>query len=132
MVRQTTFPGTQHIGSAAQFSHWRRYNVFYGLLLTTTLSSILLAADQFHWRATGITFRLANQFPASVAFFVQILAALFGVMHVAVITKLLNYALRLRITKVSVSLDVMRTWVDLSIPRMDCKFKFMSTNVHNG
>lgn len=121
MVRQATFPGTQHIGSAAQFSHWRRYNVFYGLLLTTTLSSVLLAADQFKWRATGISFRLANQFPASVAFFVQILAAIFGVMHVAVITKLLNYALRLRITRVSVTLDVMRTWVDLSIPRMDCK-----------
>ncbi|PVH99006.1 hypothetical protein DM02DRAFT_656799 [Periconia macrospinosa] len=119
MVRQTTFPGTQHIGSAAQFSHWRRYNVFYGLLLTTTLSSVLLAADQFKWRATGISFRLANQYPASVAFLVQILAALFGVMHVAVITKLLNYALRLRLTRVSVTLDVMRTWVDLSIPRMD-------------
>lgn len=119
MVRQATFPGTQHIGSAAQFSHWRRYNVFYGLLFTTTLSSVLLAADQLEWRSTGMLFTCANRFPASAAFVVQLLAALFGVMHVAVITKLLNYALRLRLAKVSVTLDVMRTWVDLSIPRID-------------
>ena len=88
-------------------------------MFTTTLATTLLAADRFEWRATGVVFRVANRFPASVAFVVQLLAAFFGVIHVAVISKLINYALRLRITKASVSLDVLRTWVDLSIPRVD-------------
>jgi hypothetical protein len=82
---------------------------------------VLLAANRFEWRATGAFFELANRFPASIAFIVQLLAALFGVVHVAVICKLLNYALRLRLAKASVSLDVLRTWVDLSIPRIDCR-----------
>jgi hypothetical protein len=62
---------------------------------------------------------LANRFPGSVALVVQMLAAFFGLLHVAVICKLINYALRLRLLKVSVSLDVLRTWVDLTIPRVD-------------
>lgn len=47
------------------------------------------------------------------------LAAAFGLLHVAVITKLINYALRIRLQGVNVSLDVLRTWVDLSMPRVD-------------
>jgi hypothetical protein len=54
-----------------------------------------------------------------VSFTVQLLAAFFGVIHVAVICKLLNYALRLRLRRASVSLDVLRTWVDMTIPRID-------------
>ncbi|KAL1594437.1 hypothetical protein SLS60_010197 [Paraconiothyrium brasiliense] len=50
---------------------------------------------------------------------VQLLAAFFGVIHVAVICKLINYALRLRLRSASVSLDVLRTWVDMTIPRID-------------
>ena len=49
----------------------------------------------------------------------SLLAAFFGLLHVTVLCKLLNYALRLRLTKASISLDVLSTWVDLSIPRMD-------------
>jgi hypothetical protein len=100
-------------------SHWRRYNTFYGLAFTTTLSTILLLAQVNEWRVTGECFILANKFPGSVALVVQMLAALFGLLHVAVITKLINYALRLRLNKVSVSLDVLRTWVDMSILRVD-------------
>ncbi|KAF1950982.1 hypothetical protein CC80DRAFT_576383 [Byssothecium circinans] len=118
MVRHTTFSRSRY-GKVARYSHWSRYNTFYGLLITSALATILLAADQFEWRATGVLFQVANRFPASVAFTVQLLAALFGVIHVAVVCKLLNYALRLRLTKASVSLDVLRTWVDLSIPRVD-------------
>jgi hypothetical protein len=102
-----------------RYSHWRRYNTFYGLAFTTTLSTILLLAQVNEWRATGEIFILANRFPGSVALVVQLLAAFFGLLHVAVICKLINYALRLRLAKVSVSLDVLRTWVDMTIPRVD-------------
>jgi hypothetical protein len=64
-------------------------------------------------------FILANRFPGSAALVVQMLAAFFGLLHVAVICKLINYALRLRLMKVSVSLDVLRTWVDISTPRVN-------------
>ncbi|KAF2465424.1 uncharacterized protein BDR25DRAFT_306583 [Lindgomyces ingoldianus] len=47
------------------------------------------------------------------------LAAFFGLIHVAVICRLINFALRIRLTKESVTLDVLRTWVDMSIPRLD-------------
>ncbi|KAJ4295348.1 hypothetical protein N0V90_007359 [Kalmusia sp. IMI 367209] len=126
MARQPTFSrrhggqqGTGSDGRTAQYSHWMLHNTFYGLVITTTLATTLLAADRYQWRATGVVFRVANQFPASAAFTVQLLAAFFGVIHVAVVCKLINYALRLRLTKASVSLDVLRTWVDMSIPRVD-------------
>lgn len=102
-----------------RYSHWRRYNTFYGLAFTTALATMLLLAEVRQWRVTGNIFVLANRFPGSVALVVQILAAFFGLLHVAVICKLINYALRLRLTKVSISLDVLRTWVDMSIPRVD-------------
>ncbi|KAH7383304.1 hypothetical protein BKA66DRAFT_441639 [Pyrenochaeta sp. MPI-SDFR-AT-0127] len=124
MVRQFSFPpgerrATGQDGRTLRYSHWRRYNTFYGLAFTTTLATTLLLAQVYHWRVTGYFFVLANRFPGSVALVVQILAAFFGLLHVAVICKLINYALRLRLTRVSVSLDVLRTWVDLSIPRID-------------
>lgn len=124
MVRQFTFPPSERRatgpdGRTLRYSHWRRYNTFYGLAFTTTLATTLLLAEVYHWRVTGYFFKLANRFPGSVALVVQILAAFFGLLHVAVICKLINYALRLRLTRVSVSLDVLRTWVDLTIPRID-------------
>jgi hypothetical protein len=102
-----------------RYSHWQRYNTFYGLAFTTTLATMLLLAELKQWRVTGNLFVLANRFPGSVALVVQMLAAFFGLLHVAVISKLINYALRLRINKVNVSLDVLRTWVDLSIPHVN-------------
>lgn len=124
MVRQFTFPPaerrpTGRDGRTLRYSHWHRYNTFYGLAFTTALSTALLFAELKQLRVTGEVFRLANKFPGSVALIVQMLAALFGLLHVAVITKLINYALRLRITKVNMSLDVLRAWVDLSMPRVD-------------
>lgn len=125
MVRQFTFlgnverQGTRSDGRTAHYSHWIRYNTFYGLSVTTALATSLLAADRYNWRSSGVFFQVVNQFPGSVAFVVQLLAAFFGVIHVAVVCKLINYALRLRLTRASVSLDVLRTWVDMSIPRVD-------------
>jgi hypothetical protein len=124
MVRQFSFPPTErrptgHDGRTSRYSHWTRYNTFYGLAFTTTLSTLLLLAELREWRVSGNFFRLANRFPASVALVVQMLAAFFGLLHVAVITKLINYALRLRLNKVSVSLDVLRTWGDLSTPHIN-------------
>ncbi|ORY13093.1 hypothetical protein BCR34DRAFT_624030 [Clohesyomyces aquaticus] len=106
-------------GRTCEYSHWIRYNTFYGLAITTTLASLLLAADFFQWRATGYFFRVVSDFPASVALFVQMLAAFFGLIHVAVVCRLINFALRIRLTRESVTLDVLRTWVDMSIPRVD-------------
>jgi hypothetical protein len=100
-------------------SHWGRYNTFYGLSFTTTLSTVLLLSQLNEWRVTGELFTLANRFPGSAALVVQLLAAFFGLLHLAVICKLMNYALRLRLANVSVSLDVLRTWVDMSIMRVD-------------
>jgi hypothetical protein len=124
MVRQFSFPPgdrtqTGPDGRTLRYSHWRRYNTFYGLAFTTALATILLLAEINQWRVTGSLFILANRFPGSVALIVQILAAFFGLLHVAVICKLINYALRLRLAKASVSLDVLRTWVDMTIPRVD-------------
>ncbi|KAF2116069.1 hypothetical protein BDV96DRAFT_491909 [Lophiotrema nucula] len=106
-------------GRTIHYSHWTRYNTFYGLLFTTTLATLLLAADRNQWRVTGYFFLVANRFPATVALTVQLLAAFFGLIHVAVICRLINFALRIRLRKASVTLDILRTWVDMSIPRVD-------------
>ncbi|KAH8730886.1 hypothetical protein GQ44DRAFT_736534 [Phaeosphaeriaceae sp. PMI808] len=124
MVRQFTFPpaarrATGPDGRTLRYNHWRRYNTFYGLAITTTLSTILLLSQLREWRVSGNIFEMANKYPASVALIVQLLAAFFGLLHVAVICKLINYALRLRIMKVGISLDVLRTWVDMTVPRVN-------------
>ena len=102
-----------------QYSHWIRYNTFYGLVITTTLTTVLLAADFYEWRATGFFFHTVNDFPGTVALIVQLIASFFGLIHVAVVCRLINFALRIRLNRVSVSLDMLRTWMDMSIPRID-------------
>ncbi|EDU41029.1 hypothetical protein PtrSN002B_008117 [Pyrenophora tritici-repentis] len=124
MVRQFTFLPTDRRatgddGRSMKYSHWGRYNTFYGLSLTTTLSTILLLAQLYEWRVTGQLFALANKFPGSAALVVQLLAASFGLLHLAVICKLFNYALRIRLARVSVSLDVLRTWVFMTLMKVD-------------
>jgi hypothetical protein len=124
MVRQFTFLPSDRRPTGddcrtVRYSHWGRYNTFYGLSFTTTLSTVLLLAQINECRVTGQLFTVANRFPGSAALVVQLLAAFFGLLHLAVICKLINYALRLRLAKVSVSLDVLRTWVDMSIMRVD-------------
>ncbi|KAK1917548.1 hypothetical protein P3342_000261 [Pyrenophora teres f. teres] len=124
MVRQFTFLPTDRRatgddGRSIKYSHWGRYNTFYGLSLTTTLSTILLSAQLNEWRVTGQLFALANKFPGSAALVVQLLAASFGLLHLAVICKLFNYALRIRLARVSVTLDVLRTWVFMTLMRVD-------------
>jgi hypothetical protein len=125
MIRQLSFlphvdrQGTGTDGRTPRYSHWIRYNTFYGLVFTTSLASLLLVADVYEWRATGYFFTLANEHPATVALTVQLLAALFGLIHVAVVCRLINFALRLRLRRASVTLDVLRTWVDMSIPRVN-------------
>ncbi|KAF1833726.1 hypothetical protein BDW02DRAFT_369660 [Decorospora gaudefroyi] len=124
MVRQFTFLAgdrrpTGDDGRSVRYSHWRRYNTFYGLAFTTALATVLLLAEINGWRVAGDIFILANMFPASVALIVQLVAAFFGLLHIAVICKLINFALRIRLMRVNVSLDVLRTWVDMTIPRVD-------------
>ena len=89
-----------------KYGHWARYSTFFGLLITSTLCSLLLAANFLDWSAPGYLFHVA------VALAVQLFSSLLGLIHVAVVCRLINYALRLRLDHRDVTLDVLRTWVD--------------------
>ncbi|KAF1977503.1 hypothetical protein BU23DRAFT_578010 [Bimuria novae-zelandiae CBS 107.79] len=123
MTRESTLPcnddGQYTDSRDPTYNHWRKHSTFYALSITTTLASLLLISERNKWRASGIDFQMAIQYPVSAAFVTQLLAALFGVIHMAAICKMINYALRLRLWRASVSLDVLRTWVDMKIPRVD-------------
>lgn len=100
-------------------SHWKEYNSFYWLLIITFLSALLLVSVQFRCRTTGIALQLTTQYPASTTFLVQLLAAAIGMIHVVAICRIINHGLRLRLREASVSLDIIRTWVNMTVPRLE-------------
>lgn len=65
---------------------------------------------------TGIVLRPTTRYPASTTFLVQLLAAAIGVILVVAICRIINYSLRLRLRKASVSLNIIQTWVNITVP----------------
>ncbi|OCL07572.1 hypothetical protein AOQ84DRAFT_408733 [Glonium stellatum] len=109
---------TLHTGTASWYYYWAKHNAFCGLFITTTLSSVLLAADVLHWAVSESRYHTIVAHRASVGLTVQVLYGLLGLFHVTVVCRLINYATRLRMNKSAVSLDILRTWVDMSLPRI--------------
>ncbi|OCK79443.1 hypothetical protein K432DRAFT_455416 [Lepidopterella palustris CBS 459.81] len=102
-----------------RYQHWTKHNAFYGLAITTVTSALLLAADSHHWTVAGHIFYVVTSHRASVGLAVQLLSGILGLLHVTAVCRLINYATRLRFNKSVVTLDVLRAWVDMSIPRLD-------------
>ncbi|KAF2797974.1 hypothetical protein K505DRAFT_396502 [Melanomma pulvis-pyrius CBS 109.77] len=95
------------------------FNIFYALSLTTTIACLLVAANELKWSRTGGFYQLVTANRASVQIVIQILANVFGWIHVTAICRLINYTTRIRFNKDAISLDTLRAWIALSMAKMD-------------
>ncbi|CAD6441235.1 e6025a55-6e3b-4031-9693-cce8beea2fad [Sclerotinia trifoliorum] len=96
-----------------------RYISFLGLIAPTIVSSLLLAADQHHVSISGGAFYdsiIQNRASAQIG--VHILAGGLGLIQVAAIWRLCNYATRLRLIKRSIPRDLLNFWNEFSLSSM--------------
>jgi hypothetical protein len=99
--------------------HFCKFDIFYALIFTSTLTGLLVAANGMNWHLTGEYYQLVTNNRASVQIAVQILANLLGLIHVTAICRLINYATRIYFSEVAISLSSLRAWIALSVARLD-------------
>lgn len=105
--------------SSPRMSPWKKYRVFAGLILTTLVSSILIAADATNWSRSGSFYSTVVNHRASIQVAIQIIAHLLGLIHITVCCQLINFAARLRLQRRTTTLNVLQWWSDISGPRTD-------------
>lgn len=90
-----------------------KYWVFASLILTTIISSLLLAGNVRKWNLSKDIYDFIVGNRATTQLIVQVCANGLGFLHVTIICLLINYATRLRLASVAVSLDTLRFWTYL-------------------
>lgn len=100
-------------------NHLSKFNIFYTLVLTTTIACLLVAANLLESTMSSRAYQLVITNRASVQIIVQILANLLGLIHVTSICRLINYTTRIRFRSTAISLDELRAWIALSMAQMD-------------
>ncbi|KAK8017417.1 hypothetical protein PG993_013743 [Apiospora rasikravindrae] len=95
-----------------------KHGPFYGLIVTTTLSILLVTANKRSWTVPDDLYRVIVTNRASVQLAIQVLANLLGLVFSGVICKLINYATRIYFQKHPVHFDVVRFWIGLCSSRM--------------
>ena len=98
--------------------HSPKFNVFYALSITSIIACLLVAANELEWRRSGDFYLLVTTNRASVQI-IQVLANLFGLIHVTAFCRLINYTTRIRFSKTVISLDTLQAWIALSTARID-------------
>ncbi|KAK8135472.1 hypothetical protein PG984_003412 [Apiospora sp. TS-2023a] len=95
-----------------------KHGPFYGLIITTALSVLLVIANKKSWTVPDDFYRVIISNRASVQLAIQVLANLLGLVFSGVICKLINYATRIYFQKHPVHFDVVRFWMGLCSTRM--------------
>ena len=101
-----------------------RYLKFIGLIITTILSSILLAGNVHSWVLSDSHYHLVNQERASIQIVVQILSTTFGALQVTAVCTLINLATRSRLSRSRASLDGFRFWFNLCVRHVEWTLPF--------
>jgi len=99
-------------------SFWIKALPFLGLLVTTTLSTLLLATSIQNWITSGSLYRTVVNDRASTQLVVQITATVLGLLHTSAICKLINYSTRIRLTKTTTFLDTLAFLRFLAVPNI--------------
>lgn len=91
--------------------------IFFSLIITTTISSLLLISDRRRWFVSGHFYATLSSYRASVQIAVQLISALFGFLQQSVICDLFNYETRLRLRKRAVTVDAIYAWTSICAAR---------------
>ena len=88
----------------------RRNGNFFGLIVTTTVSVLLVTSNQRQWSISGGAYFTLNKYRSSVQIAVQVISVWFGFLQQNIVCQLFNYATRLRLRKIPPSLDAIYAW----------------------
>lgn len=85
---------------------WSKYSLFASLIITTVISSLLLASSIARWTKSGRFYHTVVSNRASTQLVVQLISHLLGLIQVTAICRIINYSTRLRMEQNPVSLDM--------------------------
>ncbi|ESZ93556.1 hypothetical protein SBOR_6039 [Sclerotinia borealis F-4128] len=103
-----------------------RYFPFLGVIFPTVVSSLLLAADQRHvFISGGVFYESIIRNRASFQMGVHILAGALGLIQVAAIWRLCNYATRRRLINRSIPSDLLDVWNNFNLTSMSWELCFV-------
>lgn len=95
-----------------------------GLILTTILSTVLLAGKAQNWTLPDSIYHRVNAERASIQIVVQILSTIFGALQVTAICTLINLATRLQLNRSTATLNGFRFWFNMCIPHVEWTLPF--------
>ena len=100
-----------------------KYWAFSGLILTTLISILLLTGNVRRWTVSKGVYEAVARNRGSTQLVVQVISNALGLLHVTIISVLINYLTRLRLASMATSLDTLRLWnimlrqsLDLTLP----------------
>jgi hypothetical protein len=100
-----------------------KYWAFSGLILTTIISILLLTGNIRRWTVSKGVYEVVAQNRGSTQLVVQVISNALGLLHVTIISVLINYLTRLRLASMPTSFDTLRLWnimlrqsLDLTLP----------------
>lgn len=108
-------------------NYLRRNGAFFGLIITSPISLLLLVSNEKHWSFSGGAYNTVNKNRASVQLAVQVVSAFFGFLQHNVVCQLFNYGTRLRLRKTPPTLDAAYALNSISAARgaWDLRIKFL-------
>lgn len=89
---------------------------FFGLLITSAISSILVVAEQQNWVLSPSLYNFVDNNRASTQIVVQLLSNAFAFFQVTMLCTLVNRATRLRFNRTKASLNNLQFWSHLCTP----------------
>ncbi|KAE8445819.1 hypothetical protein EG329_012877 [Mollisiaceae sp. DMI_Dod_QoI] len=92
--------------------------LFFGLLITSSISSILVVAQQRGWVLSSSLYDFVENNRASTQIVVQLLSNVFTFIQVTILCTLVNRATRLRFNRTKASLNHLRFWSHLCALRI--------------
>jgi hypothetical protein len=95
-------------------SKWRIFLTFPIIIVSTIASSILLYSSRRRWFVSDIYYDGIVENRAAVQVVVQLLAGLCGVGQVSTVRNLINYAVRLKLTRCATTLDRLNLYTSLT------------------
>jgi hypothetical protein len=101
-----------------------RYTGFLGLICTTTISSVLLKADLSHTSVSGgdlYNFIISNR--ATIQIAIQLISTGLGFIQTAALSRLINYATRIHLSRKSVPIETLNLWNGLSLISLNWSLK---------
>jgi hypothetical protein len=105
--------------SDVQEPSWIKFLVVPGLLLNTIVSTLILVGLQNNWTIYGSPYRTIDNARASTQLVVQIVAGLLGAIYVQTVCNLINFSVRIALTRRPMPLDWLKLWNAITTPTLD-------------